>query len=78
MGLVNQVRSRGGPPASEATFGTPEGQVLLEVPSGAADAFHVEHPRAETVAEWLAAAGLLVRDLQRPVAGSCFIRATPA
>jgi len=77
-GLVNQVRSHGSPPASEATFATPEGQVQLEVPSGAVDAFHVEHPRAEAVAEWIAAAGLQVRDLQRPIAGSCFIRATPA
>ncbi|MEK6274724.1 MAG: methyltransferase domain-containing protein [Actinomycetota bacterium] len=77
-GLLNQVRSRRGTPASEATFSTPDGQVLLEVPSGAVDAFHVEHPRAETVAEWLAATGLLVRELERPLAGSCFIRATPA
>lgn len=77
-GLANQVRSHGSSSPSEATFATPEGEVRLDVPSGAVDAFHVEHPGAETVAEWLAAAGLRVRDLQRPITGSCFIRATRA
>lgn len=77
-GLVNHPRAHGSPSRREATFVTPEGQVQLDVPRGAVDAFHVEHPRAETVTEWLAAAGLQVRDLQRPIAGSCFIRATPA
>jgi SAM-dependent methyltransferase len=76
--VVNRVRSHGSPSADEAIFETPAGQVQLDVPSGAVDAFHVEHPQAETVLEWLAAAGLEVRDLRRPIPRTCFIRAAPA
>jgi SAM-dependent methyltransferase/uncharacterized protein YbaR (Trm112 family) len=76
--VINRLRPRENPSLGQTIFETPEGQVQLEVPSGAVDAFHVEHPRAETVVEWLAAAGLQVRDLQRPIARTCFIWATPA
>jgi SAM-dependent methyltransferase len=76
-GIKHQAHARLRAGRGEATFATPDGEVQLPVPAGAVDAFHVEHPGAETVAAWLEAVGLRVRDVQRPFEGSCFIRATP-
>jgi hypothetical protein len=46
-----------------------------EVPEGAADAFHFDHPDATTIEGWLTAAGLEVEAVERPLANHCFIRA---
>ncbi len=46
-----------------------------EVPDGAIDAFHFDHPDATTVEGWLAEAGLEVDAVERHQANNCFIRA---
>lgn len=46
-----------------------------EVPEGAIDAFHFDHPDATTVEGWLAGADLAVDAVARHGANNCFIRA---
>jgi SAM-dependent methyltransferase len=57
---------------------TPQGVVGFEVPAGATDAFHVAHPAAKEIRRWLKRVGLTVSAVERPLAGSCFIRAVRA
>jgi SAM-dependent methyltransferase len=46
-----------------------------DVPEGAIDAFHFDHPDATTIEGWLATAGLQVEAVERPLGNNCFIRA---
>lgn len=68
-GAAAVVRSRRQPPAAEPRF---------EVPEGAIDAFHFDHPNEATVRDWLSDAGLRVDRVERSQPGSCFIWAVPA
>ena len=77
-GVVEQGSSRLRARRGEAAFKTPGGEVKLQVPGGAVDAFHLEHPDVETTTAWLEEVGLHVRDVERPLEGSYFLRATPA
>ena len=54
---------------------TDSGTLEFEIPEGAVDPFHFEHPTPEMVLAWLKAAGLEVEEVDRPFANSCFIRA---
>jgi SAM-dependent methyltransferase len=54
----------------------PPAQPDLPVPEGAIDPFHFAHPEETTVRSWLSGAGLHLTDTERPLPGSCFIRAT--
>jgi SAM-dependent methyltransferase len=55
---------------------THSGVLQLDVPRGATDPFHFEHPTREKVLGWLAAAGLAVEEIDdAAVPSSCFIRA---
>ncbi|HZT84229.1 MAG TPA: methyltransferase domain-containing protein [Gaiellaceae bacterium] len=54
---------------------TPRVTMRFRVPVGAADPFHVAHPTAAQVEDWLERAGLHVVELQRPMPQHCFIRA---
>ena len=76
-GISHHAHARRRAARGEASFATPEGDVQLHVPAGAVDAFHVDHPAAETVAGWLEAVRLRVSDVQRPFEGSCFLWAAP-
>jgi SAM-dependent methyltransferase len=49
--------------------------MTFDIPTGAADAFHVAHPSARQVQRWLKRAGLTVLEVQRPIVNHCFIRA---
>jgi ubiquinone/menaquinone biosynthesis C-methylase UbiE len=51
------------------------GATEWDVPDGAIDPFHVDHPDARTVIEWLEEAGLTVQAVERPLRGHCFVRA---
>jgi SAM-dependent methyltransferase len=68
-----RLRRRKTEPVTEVA--TPQRRMSFDVPSGAADAFHVAHPRAREVQRWLKHAGLSVVEVTRPIANSCFIRA---
>ena len=57
---------------------TYSGTLEFEIPKGAIDPFHFEHPTAETVLGWLEAAGLEVEEVNRPFVESRFIRARRA
>jgi SAM-dependent methyltransferase len=54
---------------------TSQATMKFEIPTGAADAFHVAHPSARQVQRWLKQAGLTVREVQRPIINHCFTRA---
>jgi ubiquinone/menaquinone biosynthesis C-methylase UbiE len=49
-----------------------------EVPEGAIDAFHVEHPSAEQVTEWFEAAGLTIMAEDSATPGRRFLSGSPA
>jgi hypothetical protein len=71
--LRERLKRRAPGPVSEIE--TPRARMRFEVPVGAVDAFHVAHPRARQVKRWLTRAGLIVQEVERPIANSCFIRA---
>jgi SAM-dependent methyltransferase len=75
--LRARIRRRIRPPR-EARVRTPRVEMTFRIPTGAVDAFHVAHPDAETVVGWLEQAGFHVEDVQRPLPGSCFVRARRA
>jgi SAM-dependent methyltransferase len=54
---------------------TSAGALQFQIPKGAVDAFHFEHPTPDKVQSWLEAAGLAIEATDRPFPGSCFIRA---
>lgn len=54
---------------------TPRLTMRFRVPHGATDPFHVAHPTAANVEDWLARAGLRVVEVQRPMPQRCFLRA---
>jgi SAM-dependent methyltransferase len=54
---------------------TPRVTMRFRVPKGAVDAFHVAHPSAAQVTDWLEGAGLCVVEIQRPIPQHCFLRA---
>lgn len=54
---------------------TSRATMRFEIPTGAADAFHVAHPSARQVQRWLKRAGLTVHEVQRPIVNHCFVRA---
>jgi SAM-dependent methyltransferase len=54
---------------------TPRATMRFRVPAGAVDPFHVAHPTAQQVEEWLLRAGLRDVTVERPLPQRCFLRA---
>ena len=73
-GLRERIRRRIRRPR-RTRIQTPRAEMSFRIPEGAVDAFHVAHPDAQTVTDWLEQAGLTVQAVERPLPGHCFVRA---
>ena len=71
VGSVSMLEKVGARIGRWARIGAPQ----WDVPDGAIDPFHIDHPDARTVIGWLEQAGLTVQAVERPLRGHCFVRA---